>query len=125
MSCIIRSKKCLVSNHKFTKEHIFPERIGGNLCLKDLVCEDCNSYLGNSIDYHLIEHVCILPYRYKLNLVANKSGSQNIVGVCKDEFGRTLQILQDGKIKISPIPKEIGDKKIAYIAGTESIKETF
>lgn len=49
MKCIY----CLQENKKFNREHVIPEAFGvfqDNFVLTDLVCEDCNSDFGNTID---------------------------------------------------------------------------
>lgn len=71
MICIYCRKE--LSEDNFSKEHIFPESIGGNLIIKN-VCSVCNSYLGRNIDKHLVDNFIIKMIRAGLE-IKNKSNN--------------------------------------------------
>lgn len=97
MECIFcRNRK---SEDDFSKEHIFPDSIGGTLCI-DSVCKDCNDYLGHSIDNHLCDHL-LIQFERLLRKIPGKSGKiPNPLekGVLADGSGRTIyKINSEGK----------------------------
>lgn len=68
MKCII----CKQQKENLTKEHIFPDAIGGTLITTN-VCKSCNDRLGHSIDHHLVNHWLIQSERMLLK-IGGKSG---------------------------------------------------
>ena len=56
MICIIC--ECDVDDTLASKEHIFPEGIGGTITT-NRVCRDCNSKMGSSVDAPLINHFAV------------------------------------------------------------------
>lgn len=62
--CII----CHTNDAEMSDEHVFPDAIGGCYHIFT-VCKKCNSFLGESVDIHLIDHIIIKLYRedYKLS----------------------------------------------------------
>jgi len=58
---------------EFSKEHIFPQSIGGTLFINE-VCKICNSALGRYIDKEVLKLPDILDAFEKLNIPHNKSG---------------------------------------------------
>lgn len=75
MKCII----CKENKDVLTREHIFPDAIGGTLITNN-VCKSCNDKLGHSVDYHLVNHLLIqfdrmlLKIRGKSGIIPNPLG---------------------------------------------------
>ncbi|MFD2133773.1 HNH endonuclease [Pseudogracilibacillus auburnensis] len=57
MSSLIKCIFCL-EDRKGSKEHIFPDSIGGLLVFYN-VCKECNNKLGRKVDTHLVNHTLI------------------------------------------------------------------
>jgi hypothetical protein len=69
--------KCIICHEEkpkelFSEEHVFPDSIGGTLIIKS-VCKKCNSYLGDHVDTHLVNHWLIQGIRQTLK-IPGKSG---------------------------------------------------
>ncbi|EHH05411.1 hypothetical protein ATCR1_14811 [Agrobacterium tumefaciens CCNWGS0286] len=56
-----------------SKEHIFPEAIGGKLSVFS-VCTDCNNWLGGKIDRHLTSLPSVQLARAQLNIAGKRGG---------------------------------------------------
>ncbi|MHC1738813.1 MAG: HNH endonuclease [Ignavibacteriaceae bacterium] len=68
--------KCILCSKDFedserTVEHIFPESIGGNICISE-VCKVCNSHLGENVDAPMINSFPIEAKRQLLKLAGKK-----------------------------------------------------
>jgi hypothetical protein len=61
MKCIF----CQQERTVFSREHVFPDAIGGALIIKD-VCKDCNQRLGKSVDSPFAQLPGILHFRHQL-----------------------------------------------------------
>ncbi len=48
--------------NEFNREHVFPETIGGRLCVHT-VCKSCNGELGKNIDNAFLNHITIAYFR--------------------------------------------------------------
>ncbi|MDE6946831.1 MAG: HNH endonuclease [Anaeroplasmataceae bacterium] len=73
--------KCIVCNQevlKKSKEHIFPESLGGKLKVH-CVCKDCNSKLGSSIEASFLNDSTILFLRCKYKISAKSCGEPPII----------------------------------------------
>ncbi|MBN2571541.1 MAG: HNH endonuclease [Ignavibacteriales bacterium] len=73
--------KCILcckdfDNSKKTEEHIFPESIGGNICLWEM-CKNCNSHLGKNVDAPMINNFQIEAKRQLLKLSGKKGHIPN------------------------------------------------
>ena len=66
MKCIICKEE--KSRDKFSREHVFPESIGGPLEI-DSVCRDCNIMLGHEVDSKMTNHLFIKMIRYEMGLI--------------------------------------------------------
>jgi hypothetical protein len=51
----------------FSREHVVPATIGGNLCLRDAVCVACNSFLGSEVDVTLLSDPEVITAMGALN----------------------------------------------------------
>ncbi|MCZ7862215.1 HNH endonuclease [Agrobacterium salinitolerans] len=56
-----------------SKEHIFPEAIGGKLSVF-IVCTDCNNWLGGKIDSHLTSLPSVQLRRAQLGIAGKRGG---------------------------------------------------
>jgi hypothetical protein len=79
-----------------TDEHVFPESIGGTICIHD-ICKSCNSFFGSYVDGPFVNNVLIDSRRMMLGL-AGKSGRvpnplQN--GVMADSPDQKVKLLLD------------------------------
>ncbi|MFZ1290406.1 MAG: HNH endonuclease [Melioribacteraceae bacterium] len=73
--------KCILCCNDFedsekTEEHIFPESIGGNICLWEM-CKGCNSHLGKNVDAPMINSFQIETKRQLLKLPGKKGHIPN------------------------------------------------
>ena len=60
-------RKCAICRSEgvqFSVEHVIPEALGGYYVLRDLVCVDCNSKLGDRVDAALVNHWLSKLYRF-------------------------------------------------------------
>jgi hypothetical protein len=48
------------SKISFSKEHLIPGSLGGELILHDSVCSECNSTLGADIDHEILKQADII-----------------------------------------------------------------
>lgn len=102
MNCII--KKCcrnIVSDElTFSKEHIFPESIGGTIVTNE-VCTFCNSYLGSNVDKYLTDNFFIASERFFLKLKGKKGYLPNPLKYCvhPEDSSKKMQYIMndDGK----------------------------
>ena len=98
MNCII--KKCcrnIVSDElTFSKEHIFPESIGGTITTNE-VCTFCNSYLKNNIDKYLTDNFFIASERFLLKLKGKKGYLPNPLKDCvhPEDSSKKMQYIMD------------------------------
>jgi hypothetical protein len=76
MRCIVCLKD--MSPTEITKEHVFPEAIGGRLTIKT-VCKACNSVLGSKVDSLLTDHWLILGQRQQFKLVGKSGKIKNTI----------------------------------------------
>lgn len=60
----------------FNKEHVFPETIGGKICIQN-VCQRCNEDLGKKIDTPFLNHSTVALLRIKHNLSRGKRDIKN------------------------------------------------
>ena len=68
--------KCIICNQeirKGSKEHIFPESLGGKTKI-NCVCKDCNSKLGASIEASFLKDSTILFLRWKYKIPTKSFG---------------------------------------------------
>jgi len=103
MKCIICKENKFSTN--FTKEHIFPDSIGGNITL-DCVCKICNDLLGSSVDSKLTNHELVQLIRLALKIpgksgkIPNPLGEAYIAGTQEkiryvfDNFGNPKELQQ-------------------------------
>lgn len=77
---------------KPSKEHIFPDSLGGLLIIND-VCKECNDELGGKVDYHLVDHGLMQLARFTKGLKGKKGTIPNPLGVGKsiDDSDITLR----------------------------------
>jgi len=71
--------KCIISNEEktnFRKEHVFPEAIGGTFTIPN-VSEEWNSFLGHSVDTHLVNHPFIKIARLSLGVLGKQRAVPN------------------------------------------------
>ncbi|MXY05861.1 MAG: HNH endonuclease [Gammaproteobacteria bacterium] len=55
---------CRAPSVQYSVEHVIPEALGGYYVLRDLVCVDCNSRLGDRVDSALVNHWLTKLYRF-------------------------------------------------------------
>lgn len=70
--------KCIICKNEFSEddfddEHVFPESIGGEFPLENMVCKTCNHHLGSKVDRPFVNNFLIEHYRYRFS-IANKKG---------------------------------------------------
>lgn len=73
--------RCILCCNEFedcekTEEHIFPDAIGGNICIEEM-CKACNSHLGENVDAPLINSFLIQAKRQILKLSGKKGHIPN------------------------------------------------
>lgn len=135
-------KRCIFCNNEFnelSEEHIIPNVICGRIKSKNLICKDCNSWLGREID-NALDGV----YSHIINMFAIKrergEGQPALVECVKDgkkykylangdyELADTHlkeNIMDDGKIEIKlqgPVNKKIIKSKIGKYFASEKEK---
>ena len=71
MACIFCHKS--PPEISYSKEHIFPDALGGSLIIKDSVCKNCNDKLGHSVDNLLTNSFLIQMVRMGLG-ISNRDG---------------------------------------------------
>ncbi|MEH2056079.1 MAG: HNH endonuclease [Nostoc sp.] len=103
MQCIICKENKSATN--FSKEHIFPDSIGGNITL-DCVCKICNDILGSSIDSKLTNHEFVQLIRLALKIPGKSgkipnplyesyiAGTQEKIRYILDNFGNPKELQQ-------------------------------
>lgn len=106
MNCII--KKCCSNiapdELTFSKEHIFPESIGGTITTNE-VCSFCNSYLGSNVDKYLTDNFFVASERLFLKLKGKKGYLPNPLKDCvySEDDSKKIQYLMNDEGK----PKQI------------------
>lgn len=75
-----------------SKEHVFPDSLGGLLVIHD-VCKECNDKLGGKVDYHLVDHGLMQLARLAKRLKGKKGTIPNPLSVGKsiDDPDMTLR----------------------------------
>ena len=94
LKCIL----CLADfpSEQLTKEHVFPEAIGGRFCIRRL-CKACNSHLGQKVDSSLTEHFLIVLERFILRLQGKGAVPNPFkTGTLSTTDGQKVDILADG-----------------------------
>lgn len=123
MVCIIcREEK---NDKAFSKEHIFPDSIGGSVTLQS-ICKTCNSKFGSKVDIHLTDNFLIKQVRYKLKLAGKKGRLPEPFreGILTDDPDR--KVIFDGyKPKLLPkvMRNEDVNNKASYSINCSSYKE--
>jgi hypothetical protein len=56
----------------FSKEHVIPDSLGGQLILYDYVCSECNSRFGREFDHQILKNPAIVAALEKLKLAHNR-----------------------------------------------------
>src|SRR6266566_3401119 len=85
-----------------SKEHIFPQAIGGTLVI-DRVCTQCNGWLGTNVDALLTDHKLILLKRAQLNM---RDNTGNVIDFWKKVFGLGTMANDPGqKVRLTTNPK--------------------
>ncbi|MBW4449716.1 MAG: HNH endonuclease [Spirirestis rafaelensis WJT71-NPBG6] len=111
-------KKCIICKtdkliNEFTKEHIFPESIGGTLTL-NVVCKKCNDFLGHSVDSHLVNHSLVQLACLSLKIGGKKAKVPNPLerGTLADNPNKEVKYICDesgNSIKLDIVTKFQGD----------------
>lgn len=106
MICIIR-KSCIhipIEELIISKEHIFPESIGGTITTNQ-VCKLCNNYLGSNVDKFLTDNFFVASERLLHKLKGKKGNLPNPLkdGVLSEDNSKKIQYLMDDYGK----PKQI------------------
>lgn len=106
----------------FSREHIIPQNVGGNLFI-DEVCVECNSVLGTQVDIQVLKYREILNAFKVLNIPHDKSSIlrnyYNVKGESGDlTFSATYR---DGEYTM--VPKAMPDGSI--IVPEENYKDAF
>ena len=57
----------------FSKEHLIPDSLGGQLILNDWVCSRCNSKFGAEFDHEILKNPEIIAALEKLRLPHNRA----------------------------------------------------
>lgn len=121
--CIICRKSKLETD--FNIEHIIPESIGNKHLTIDTVCEECNSKLGNKVDYEITNNMISQLDRF---INKSKGKSRKIPNPFRE--GRTLDgriVYCDDNLKPSLVPKvdfdtETGKYNVSASSLDEAIK---
>jgi hypothetical protein len=118
MKCIICAED--KSEESFTKEHVFPESIGGTLTVD--ACRSCNPYLGHNIDSHLANHPFVQLARLHLKLPGKKGEIPNPLerGTVSNDPGQKVQFRfvkgePKGLYFIPRIKREMKDQNIETV----------
>lgn len=125
MNCIICIKENPITNsNPYSREHIFPEAIGGSLILENKVCKKCNSQLGAYIDHPLVNHPLIKISRNILGIKDKKGFLPQPLEQFVDSVGRRCVISQgkteEFSVKTYPIKKPgATENQFIYIPGDE------
>lgn len=97
LSELIKCIFCL-GNKKSSVEHVFPDSLGGQLKINN-VCKECNDFLGEHVDIHLVNHSLMQFVRSKFNLPGKKGYVPNpfAKSFLKDDPTRKVKFGIDGK----------------------------
>lgn len=121
--CIICRRDKLAS--EFSIEHIIPESIGNKHLKIDTVCKECNSKLGNKVDYEITNNIIS-----KLDRFINKSKGKSKKIPNPFRKGKTTDgriVYCDENLKPSLVPKinfdtETGKYNISASSIDEAVK---
>lgn len=102
---VLTEKTCIICRKpktEFNDEHVFPAAVGGAFVI-DLVCADCNTLMGKTIDAPFVNHKEILLARHQYQIrrderdIRNPFHGQSI----KDENGNDvyISVTEDGKFE--------------------------
>lgn len=124
MLCIVcLSKK---SNAEFSKEHVFPEAIGGHLAI-GTVCKICNNKLGSTVDHWLIDHFFVQSERMLLGIGGKKGQVPNPLrrGTLAD--GSNRKVIYEVDVSGTPQSLRVETQKSSAMSnrGTEIISFSF
>ncbi len=108
-----------------SKEHIFPEAIGGCIVIFDAVCKNCNERLGSFVDSHLTNHWYVQLYRLLYKIPGKDGVIPNPFGIGALASDKTQRI----NYKFSPDGIPLGvfleiNKLESTINGTKIFKYT-
>lgn len=106
----------------FSREHIIPQNVGGNLFI-DEVCVECNNALGTKVDIQVLKYPEILNAFEALNISHDKSSILRNYYNVKGESGdlTVSATYRDGEYIM--VPKEMPDGSI--IVPEENYEDTF
>lgn len=116
--------KCIICGEekKGSIEHIIPEALGNKKLITKKVCEDCNTKLGDKVDYYLTEDFLFKILRKENNFTGKKNHDIKIFkSVLKDSKG-DLYDINETEYTASLRPITIETEK-GYISKAESIEE--
>ena len=90
-------------------EHVIPEAIGNNSFTTNIVCTDCNSALGATIDGKFVNSFPIEMKRGMLGLKGYKGNIPQVLRRGKDSNGNTIILNKDSGPKYIPKVTEKGN----------------
>lgn len=95
-------------------EHIIPNALGGKLKSNDILCKNCNSKMGETIDSNLVK--IFAPFNIGVNPIRDRKLNQKIVvNLC----GQKVCIYPNNRITtpFKPIITQNGDKEQIQFSG--------
>ncbi|GKV54256.1 hypothetical protein NCCP2222_02030 [Sporosarcina sp. NCCP-2222] len=120
--------KCIFCglDKKSSVEHVFPDSLGGQLIIKN-VCKECNDFLGEKVDFHLVDHPLMQFIRAKYSLAGKKGHIPNPFSKAylKDDPTRAVKVRLDGRAPyLFPSVKKssTGDRLTISVDGSDRDK---
>lgn len=101
-------------------EHVVPEAIGNNSFTTNIVCTDCNSALGATIDDKFVNSFPIEMKREMLGLKGYKGNIPQVLRRGKDSNGNTIILDKDSGLKYIP---KVTEKDNSFSVMASSKKE--
>lgn len=101
-------------------EHVIPEAIGNNSFTTNIVCTDCNSALGATIDDKFVNSFPIEMKREMLGLKGYKGNIPQVLRCGKDSNGNTIILDKDSGPKYIP---KVTEKDNSFSVMANSKKE--
>lgn len=113
MKCIICNKETISS-----EEHIIPEALGNKDFITSDVCKECNSKLGEKIDYHLTNCFHFKLCRKKYNLLGKKNKSIHLFPSKLKDTNNITYLVKNDIPEIIPNLKIDNDSNIIQITAS-------
>ena len=123
---------CRATGVQYSVEHVIPEALGGYYVLRDLVCVDCNSRLGNRVDSALVNHWLTKLYRFVHGLRGKAKNVPNPFAghfTMQTDSSKRMQVRlnRDGRVVPYVLPQithtDLDDKRVEVNVSVDATDE--